>query len=122
MQQERYNVSMNNYPPSAPLPYNGQYPPAFIPSDEVHKIRDWLPWSIISLILGWGLGGLIPLIFSIVCRSNKRRNDIQGARLMSNLALIFNILITIGGIAGWIGFIIWIVWYVRYVRDLTNNY
>ena len=113
---------MTTYPASAPPPFYGQSIPAFVPAPEAYKIRDWLPWSIVSLILGWGLGGLIPLIFSIICRSNKRRNDIHGARLMSKLALVFNILITIGGIAGWIGFIIWIVWYVRYIRDLTNNY
>jgi hypothetical protein len=94
--------------------------PQFVSAPEVHLIRDWLPWSIISLIIGWGLGGIIPLIFSIICRSNKRRNDVQGARLMGNLALIFNILITIGGIAGWIGFIIWIVWYVRFINELHS--
>jgi hypothetical protein len=95
--------------------------PQFIPAPEVNHIRDWLPWSIINVFIGFGLAGFIPLIFSIICRSNKRKNDAHGARTMSTLALIFNILITIGGIAGWIGFIIWLVWYVRFLNEITNS-
>ena len=110
---------MATYPSNPPPPVYGQSMHGFIPAPEVHHIRDWLPWSIISLFLGWGLGGIIPLIFSIICRKNKRRNDFEGARLMSSLALVFNILITIGGIAGWIGFIIWIVLYVRVLNDIS---
>lgn len=117
---------MAAYTVSAPPPLYTSPPmytppvPQFFPAPEVHKIRDWLPWSIISIFIGWGFGGIIPLIFSIICRSNKRKNDVQGARSMSNLALVFNILITIGGILGWIGFIIWIVWYVRFINEISN--
>lgn len=76
---------------------------------DIRKIRTWLPWSIINLFIGWGLGGIIPLIFSMICRQNKRNNDVNGAQTMSKLALVFNIIITIGGIAGWISLIILLV-------------
>jgi len=102
----------NVYPPVYEPPIN-----QFVPIPEVHKIRDWLVWSIISVFVGWGLVGVIPLIFSIICRSNKRSNDIQGARLMSTLALVFNIIITLAGIAGWIALIVWLVIYFRIVND-----
>ncbi len=75
--------------------YPHQYPQAPVVSAEIRKIRDWLPWSIINFFLGGILLGLLPLIFSLICRSKKRKNDINGARTMSTLALVFNILITI---------------------------
>jgi hypothetical protein len=76
---------------------------------EIHKIRDWLPWSIINVFLGWGFGGIVPLIFTMLCRNNKRKNNIKDARTMSTLALVFNIIATIGGIAGWIFLIVLLV-------------
>lgn len=87
---------------------------------DIQKIREWLPWSIINLFLGWGLGGILPLIFSIICRYNKRANDYQGARTMSNLALIFNILITLGGIGGWIALTILLVHAQRLYRSYNT--
>jgi hypothetical protein len=75
-------------------------------SNEVSQIRDWLPWSIVNFFVGWGLGGILPLVFSLICRSNKQANNVQGARSMSLLALIFNILVTIGGLIGWIYLIV----------------
>lgn len=110
-------------------PYASNVPPpmyvapinAFVPSAEIANIRDWLVWSIINLLIGWGLGGIIPLIFSILCRSNKRSNDVHSARTMSTLALVFNIIATIGGILGWVGFIIWIVIYVRLLKEITQS-
>ncbi|CAF3750028.1 unnamed protein product [Adineta steineri] len=92
----------------------------FVPTPEISTIRDWLPWSIINLFIGWGLGGILPLIFSIVCRSNKRSNDISTARAMSTLALVFNIIITLCGIASWIGFIVWLVIFLKVVNN--NGY
>jgi nitrogen fixation/metabolism regulation signal transduction histidine kinase len=67
----------------------------------IYQIRDWLVWSIVNLFLALG-GGLLPLIFSLICRSKKRDDDVSGARTMSTLALIFNILATLSGILGWI--------------------
>lgn len=81
---------------------------------EIEKIREWLPWSIINLFIGWGFGGLLPLILSILCRYNKRANDWKGARITSTLALIFNILATLGGIAGWIALTIILVYARRW--------
>jgi hypothetical protein len=108
---------------TADAPQQVNVPPMyqFNPAPEIHHIRDWLPWSIISLIVGWGLGGIFPLVFSLICRSKKRKNDVEGARLMSTLALIFNILITIGGIIGWIAFIIGMVFYVRAINDIMST-
>lgn len=77
---------------------------------DITKIHEWLPWSIINVFLAWGLGGLLPLIFSIICRLNKRSNDWKGARTMSQLALIFNILATLAGLTGWILFTIYLVY------------
>jgi hypothetical protein len=75
----------------------------------IAQIRDWLPWSIVNMFIGWLLGGILPLIFSIICRSHKRSNNESGARTMSTLALVFNILVTLGGLAGWITLIVVLV-------------
>ncbi|CAF1165999.1 unnamed protein product [Adineta ricciae] len=72
---------------------------------DASQVHDWLIWSIINIFVGWG-GGLLPLIFSIICRSHKNSNDASGARTFSILALVFNILATIGGVIGWIYLII----------------
>jgi hypothetical protein len=113
-----------NAPPPAYQPQSAYVPPMhqFVPAPEVHKIRDWLPWSIVSLFIGWGFGGVLPLVFSLICRSRKRTNDVQGARSMSTLALVFNIIITIGGIAGWIGFAIAMVFYFRTLNQVLSTY
>jgi hypothetical protein len=105
-------MSYNNdqLPPSYPI--TSVYPLPMIP--DISYINDYLPWSIVNLFFGYGLFGIIPLIFSIICRNNKNINDINGAQTMSTLALIFNILITIGGIIGWIIFII-------YIASLNNS-
>jgi len=76
---------------------------------EIDKIREWLPWSIINIFIGLGLGGIMPLIFSLLCRNNKRNNDFNGARTMSTLALVFNVIVTLSGIAGWISLIFFII-------------
>jgi hypothetical protein len=76
---------------------------------SIAQIRDWLPWSIVNIFIGWLFAGIVPLIFSIVCRSHKRSNDASGARTMGTLALVFNILVTLGGIAGWITLIVVVV-------------
>ena len=76
---------------------------------EIQKIRDWLPWSIANIFLGWGIAGLLPLIFTLLCRNDKRNNDLTGARTMSTLALVFNIVITLLGIAGWICLVILLI-------------
>jgi hypothetical protein len=86
-------------------------------TSDIDKIREWLPWSIINIFIGWGLGGVLPLIFTLLCRFNKRNNDLQGARTMSTLALVFNILVTLGGIAGWI----WLIIFFAYLRRVYNG-
>jgi len=85
---------------------------------EIQKIRDWLPWSIVNIFVGWGFGGLFPLIFTILCRNNKRNNNLNGARTMSTLALVFNIISTLSGIAGWVYLIILLV----HVRPISRFY
>lgn len=73
---------------------------------EIAKIIEWLPWSIINVLLGWILGGIIGLILSLMCRSRKIANDVRGAKKFSLMALIFNILFTLGGGIGW-SILIW---------------
>lgn len=93
--------------------YPYQYPQAPIVNPNIGKIRDWLPWSIINLFVGGLFLGLIPLIFSLICRSNKKKNDLNGARTMSTLALVFNILITVVSIAVLIGLFIYLYVYTQ---------
>jgi hypothetical protein len=98
------------YQPYQHQPY--QYPTASNVQLETSKIRDWLLWSIINLFLG-GILGLLPLVFSLICRSKKRKNDINGAGTMSTLALVFNIIITIMEVATLIGLIIYLFIFVQ---------
>jgi hypothetical protein len=71
----------------------------------IAKIHDWLPWSIINIFIGWIFVAILPLIFSLLCRSYKRSNNARGAKTMGTFALIFNILVTMSGIAAWIALI-----------------
>jgi hypothetical protein len=80
-----------------------------ITTSEIQKIREWLLWSIFNIFFGWGLAGLTPLLFSMLCRYNKRNNDLHGAQAMSNLAFILNIVATLSGIAGWVFLIVLLV-------------
>ncbi len=73
---------------------------------EIRLVHEWLIWSIVNIFLGWGLGGIIPLICSILCRYYKRMNNLKRAETMSKFALITNIIGTTSGIIGWIVFII----------------
>lgn len=113
-------------PNIAPPPPQQFYPPpaqpfVAMPDPAIRKVRDWLAWSIINIILGWFILGIIALIFSILCRSRKRSNDYQEARSMSTAALVCNILATIVGVLSWIGFIIWLVFYVRLVKEISSS-
>ncbi|UJR34798.1 hypothetical protein I4U23_027579 [Adineta vaga] len=103
------------------IPPGGQVylPPNSYSDPSITQIRDWLPWSITNIFIGWCLLGFLPLIFSLICRSRKSSNDASGARTMSTLALIFNILVTLAGVAAWIGLIIVLV-AVRKAASSTN--
>ncbi len=90
-------------------------------SREIAQIRDWLPWSIINMFFGWIFVGILPLTFSLICRSYKRSNNARSANTMSVLALVFNILVTLGGIAGWIGLIVAIVLVRQAENDIITN-
>jgi hypothetical protein len=101
--------------PGSPVQYIQQ--PYTQPGGQVHiigqnfidpstaLIRDWLPWSIINIFIGWIFVAILPLIFSLLCRSYKRSNNARGAKTMGTFALIFNILVTMSGIAAWIALI-----------------
>jgi hypothetical protein len=80
---------------------------------DIKKVRDWLAWSIINIFLGGLIPGFLPLIFTLICRSNKKKNNINGARTMSTLALVFNIIITIMGVVSLVGIVIYTVVYTR---------
>jgi hypothetical protein len=100
-----------------PYPVVPVFPLPMIP--DLSHINDYLPWSIVNLFLGWGFFGVIPLVFSIVCRTNKSNNDLNGAQSMSTLALVFNILVTLIGIIGWTIFIIFMSIYITALHSLT---
>ena len=69
-------------------------------------VRDWLAWSIINVFMGWVLLGALPLFFSIICRTQRRRNDVEGARAFGKLALGFNIVVTTVTVPIWLAAII----------------
>lgn len=97
-------------------------PPAPVaPSAEVRKIRDWLPWSIINLFIGGLLLGLLPLVFSIICRSNKKKNNAASAKTMSTLALVFNILVTAISIITAIAVFIYLFVYTQQLGSIYPN-
>ncbi|UJR22075.1 hypothetical protein I4U23_025141 [Adineta vaga] len=104
-------------PPPPPPPYPGTTTLTIV--SERPYVNDYLPWSILNLFLGWGFFGVIPLVFSIICRNYKNTNNFIGAQTMSSLALTFNLLITLGGLIGWIVFIVLIYIYVIAVDNLT---
>ena len=83
---------------------------------DMGKIRDWLPWSIVSIFVGGLIPGIIPLLFSIACRNNKKRNNLNGAKKMSNYALTSNILVTLFGIILTIALIVALVLWPNYFR------
>jgi hypothetical protein len=100
--------------PSSHQPYMPPRGPIYIPPNifidpSIAQIRDWLPWSIANIFVGWCFLGFIPLVYSLICRSRKASNNVSGARAMSKLALIFNILVTLVGVAAWIGLIVALV-------------
>ncbi|CAF1289876.1 unnamed protein product [Rotaria magnacalcarata] len=92
---------------------NRNLPVANVQQDDIRKINDWLPWSIVSLCVGGLLIGVIPLIFSLVCRSKKEKNDIKGARTMSKLALVFNVIVTVLGIAAAIALVVYLAFFLK---------
>lgn len=100
--------SLPYYMPSNYQYYAYQHPQAPVAEPAVKKIHDWLPWSIVNIFLGGIIVGLIPLIFSLICRSKKTANDTKTAQLMSTLALVFNILITLFGILSVICILIYV--------------
>lgn len=106
----------DSLPPSYPIHYD--YPLPMVPIPDLTNINDYLPWSIVNLFFGFGLFALMPLIFSIICRHHKSNNYISGAQTMSTLSLVFNILITIGGIIAWSIFIIYFPIYLATVNSL----
>lgn len=93
---------MASYAPQTNVIYVTSPP---IISPGIATINDWMCWSIVTLLIGFGTG-ILPLIFSFLCRNAKMNNDENGAKTMSTLALVFNILGTIGGIVAWVIIII----------------
>ncbi|CAF3753337.1 unnamed protein product [Rotaria socialis] len=105
-------------------PYQNQpnriLPVASAQQEDIRKINDWLPWSIISLCVGGLLIGVIPLIFSLVCRSKKGKNDVKGARTMSKLALVFNVIVTVLALAASIALVVYLAFFWK--RDQIGYY
>lgn len=101
MSYEQPAPSYAAYPPT-----NYGSPTVGMPMQDINNVKDYLAWSIVNLCCGFVVGGILPLIFSIICRNNKNTNNYSGAQSMSTLALVFNIIITILGGLGWLGMII----------------
>ncbi|CAF3375198.1 unnamed protein product [Rotaria sp. Silwood1] len=66
------------------------YQSAIVPDDYIHletvRIRDYMSWSLVNVILG-AMIGLITVVLSLKTRQRKESGDILGARRM-----IFNCL------------------------------
>ena len=115
-----YPYQYPQLPPVAPpAPVPAPAPAPIVPSADVSKIKDWLAWSIINIFFGGIIIGLIPLIFSLVCRSRKKKNNFSGAKTMSTLAFVFNILVTIISVIVTIGLFIYLF---VYTKQIGNDY
>ena len=88
-------------------------------TSHISEINDYLLWSTINLFFGFGVFGIVPLVLSMICRNNKRTNNVIEAESMSTLALFFNLVITIGGIIGWTVFIIYVTVYRIALQSLV---
>lgn len=110
-------MSFDKELPPPPYTESPVYPLPMTP--DISYINDYLSWSIVNVFLGWGFLGIIPLVFSIVCRNNKSINNLNGAETMSSLAFIFNILITIGGLIGWVVFTVFMYINIYAIHNLT---
>lgn len=87
---------------------------------EISRIRDYLVWSIINVFVGGFILGIIAVLLSIQTRNRKLIGDIQGARSMSKVTLIFNILITIVSFCLTAFLIVYFVFFVSFVN--THNF
>jgi hypothetical protein len=74
------------------------------------------------MCFGGILLGILPLTFSLICRGHKRSNNADGARTMGTLALVFNILATVGGIVLYIVVIVLIVGAEKSITTCTYPY
>lgn len=108
------------YVPAAYQPVAHPQPTAPRVQAEASKIRDWLAWSIVSLFFGALLLGFLPLLFSILCRRRKKRNELSGARTMSSLALVFNILNTVMVVIAIIGVVVYLLVFSQVMKK--NEY
>jgi hypothetical protein len=110
--QNSYGAPMGSpYVVPCAVPYTIPYAVPFTPNSyivqarsDAFNVNDYLAWSIVNLFVGWLIGGIIALIFSILCRNHKSVNNYNSARSMSTVALILNILVTVSGVIGWIIF------------------
>ena len=88
----------------------------------VHRIHEYLPWSIINLFCGGLFLGIIAIALSMQTRSRKRANDAESARKWSIATLIWNIFSSLAGIGLIIFLIVWFVAVVKAVSKTTSSY
>jgi hypothetical protein len=86
---------------------------AYVEQSSVRKPRDYLIWSILNILFGNLIFGLIALFYSIKTRDNIRDQLIQGAQRTSKKALVFNIVGTLSMVIIWIIIIILIIIFRR---------
>ena len=68
---------------------------------NINQIYDYLPWSVVNLVLGSIFCAGPALAASSECIERKRANDYAGAQSKSRQALILNSVATLVGLIAW---------------------
>jgi heme/copper-type cytochrome/quinol oxidase subunit 2 len=58
---------------------------------NAEDIRDCMPWSLINILLGGVLLGIIGVLLSYETQNRKNEGDVQSAKKWSRITLIFNV-------------------------------
>ena len=93
--------------------YNEPSTPYVEQPGSIRRPRDYLILSILNILFGNLIFGLIALYFSIKTRNNVRGQMLEAAQRTSRKALIFNIIASISMIIVWIIVIVLIVVFRR---------
>ena len=93
--------------------YNERSTPYIEQPSLIRRPRDYLIWSILNILFGNLIFGLVALYFSVKTRNKVRDQMLDAAQKNSRRALIFNIIASISMIIVWIIVIVLIVVYRR---------
>lgn len=112
-----YVESTNVFPfPSAPLPNTNPKESKPVPiaqqtsknqsNDaetipyEMGGIFDYMIWSLINLVIGAFVFGILSIILSLLTRKYKRLGDVRAARVFSRITLAWNIFVSFLALVG----------------------